>query len=135
MVSSNATRNAGASKKKEEILKFVDSQMEQDDEASLEDLQLLLQREGVIVSLTSTWHWWRELGWSTKGTKYCQVVLEANTEKLLDWTKANVDDIYLGDLVFTDETTVQLENHRRLTCYKKGKETKIQAQAQAQAPH
>ena len=101
--------------------------MEQDDEASLEDLRLLLQK-GVIVLLTSIWRWWREPGWSNKGTKYCQMVREVNVEKRLDWEKANVDDIYLGKLVFTDETTVQLENPCRLTCYKEGrKETKIQA--------
>ena len=33
------------SKKNKEILKFVNSQMEQDDDASLEDLWLLLQKE------------------------------------------------------------------------------------------
>ena len=52
-VSSSAARDVGASsesdeqarlpKMKEEILKFADSRMEWDDEASLEDLWLLLQ--------------------------------------------------------------------------------------------
>ena len=54
-ISSSDTRNAGASsesdkqarlpKKTKKILKLVDSYIEWDNEASLEDLQLLLQKE------------------------------------------------------------------------------------------
>ena len=33
----------------------------------------------------------------------------------------NIDSLDLSNLIFTDETTVQLENHRRTTCYKRGR--------------
>ena len=57
----------------------------------------------------------------TKGTKYCQMIREVNVEKHLEWAKENIDDIDLNTLIFTDATTVQLENHQRTTSYKKGR--------------
>ena len=108
-------------KKTAALLKLVDSHMERDDDLSLEDLKTALQKEGISVSVSSLHRWRQELGWTTKGTKYCQMVKEANVEKRLDWARANVEEINLEKLVFTDETTVQLENHLRVTCYKKGR--------------
>ena len=102
--------------------KLVGSHMEKDDELLLEDLKTALKKEGISVSVSSLHRWRQELGWTTKGTKYCQMVREANVEKRLDWARANVEEINLEKLVFTDDTTVQLENHCRVTCYKKGRE-------------
>ena len=107
-------------KKTEAVLKLIDSHMEKDDELSLEDFRTALQKEDISVSVSSLHRWRQELGWTTKGTKYCQMVKEVNVEKRLDWAKENCEDINLDNLVFTDETTVQLENHRRVTWYKKG---------------
>ena len=110
-----------SSKRTDDILKKIDEQMEENDETTLEELRLQLEKEGINVSVSSIHRWRQDLGWTTKGTKYCQLIRDANVEKRLDWAVKNVDDIYLDNLVFTDETTVQLENHRRTTCYKKGR--------------
>ena len=37
--------------------------------------------EGVQVSITTVHRWRNELGWSSKGMKYCQLIREANLEK------------------------------------------------------
>ena len=39
--------------------------------------------------------------------------------KRLAWAIKN-KDMFLEDVIYTDETTVQLETHRRTCCYKKG---------------
>ena len=39
--------------------------------------------EGVQVSITIVHCWQNELGWSSKGTKYYQLIREANLEKRL----------------------------------------------------
>ena len=37
--------------------------------------------EGAQVSITTVHRWRNELGWSSKRTKYCQLIREANFEK------------------------------------------------------
>ena len=39
--------------------------------------------EGVQVSITTVHRWQKKLGWSSKHTKYCQLIREANLEKRL----------------------------------------------------
>ena len=36
--------------------------------------------EGVQVSITTVHRWRNELGWSSKGMKYCQLIRETNLE-------------------------------------------------------
>ena len=52
------------------------------------------------------------------GTKYSQMIREVNKEKRLKWAKENLDMTF-QDVIYTDETTVQIETHR-CTCYKWG---------------
>ena len=44
--------------------------------------------EGVQVSISTVHHWQNELGWSSKCTKYCQLIWEANLEKRLLVTRS-----------------------------------------------
>ena len=57
------------------------------------------------------------------------MICEANEKKRLKWAKKN-KDISFKDVIYTDETTVQLEMDRQTWCYKRT-EAEIQAQAQA----
>jgi len=63
--------------------------------------------------------WWTELGRKFKGTSYCQMIREANEER--DWSGQRRTKIHMSfeDVVYTDETTVQMVMHRRTCCYKK----------------
>ena len=71
-------REAGtdkASKKTPDSLGKVDEQTESNDETSLEELRVVMQDVHSMKMSVSTLHRWREqLGWSAKGTKYCQMI-------------------------------------------------------------
>ena len=54
------------------------------------------------------------MGWTAKGTKYCQMIREVN-KKRLKWATENHT---FESVIF--ETTVQMETHRRTCCYKRG---------------
>ena len=78
-------RKAGmgkASKKTPDLLRKVDEQMESNDETSLEELRVVMQNvHGIKVSVSTLHRWHEELRWSAKGTKYCQMIREANVGK------------------------------------------------------
>ena len=47
------------------------------------------------------------------------MIQEVNKEKRPAWAIKN-KDMFWEDVIYTDETTVQIETHRRTCCYKKG---------------
>ena len=59
------------------------------------------------------------LGWTFRGSAYCQLIRAQNKEKRLEWAESYLHDGF-EDVVWTDETTVQLETHRRFCCRKNG---------------
>ena len=48
------------------------------------------------------------------------MIRDANKEKRLAWACEH-KGLNFEDVVYTDETTVQIETHRRTCCYKKDK--------------
>ena len=76
----------------------------------------------IAVSLRTV-KWARsELGWVAKRTRYCTLISTENQEKHLEWYKAQQasGELEFENVLWTDECTIQLENHRRITFYKKG---------------
>ena len=63
-----------------------------------------------------------KLGWTYRGSRYCQLICQANKEKRLDWARAHLHDDF-EDVVWSDETTVQLECHKRFCCRKERRAT------------
>ena len=59
------------------------------------------------------------LGWTFRGSAYCQMIREANKVKRLEWALRNQNDEF-DDVIWSDECTIQLENHRRFCCRKVG---------------
>ena len=59
------------------------------------------------------------LGWTFGGSAYCQMIREANKVNRLEWGIAYQRD-ESEDVIWSDECTIQLENHRRLCCRKVG---------------
>ena len=104
-----------------EILHIVENQMQLDDETTAIQLQRLLVEAGHPLSLKTILHSRSQLGWTFRGSAYCQLICEANTQKRLDWAhtyfeKAANDEF--EDVVWTDESRIQLETHRH-HCYRK----------------
>ena len=101
----------------------VDSQMRLDDETTAIQLYALLQLKGFNISLATILRARTALGWTFRGSAYCQLIREANKLKRLDWAKANLNTNF-EDVIWSDETSIQLESYRRHCCRKIGKAPK-----------
>jgi len=53
------------------------------------------------------------LGWTFRGSAYCQLIRDVNKEKRLDFAWAHSSDNF-GNVIFTDECSVQLETQTAL---------------------
>ena len=100
-----------------EIYQFIERVMREDDETTATQLQAKLANAGVYISLATIVRSRVQLGWIYRGSAYCQLIRNANKEKRLEFAYAYLHDSF-DDVIWNDETTVQLENHRRY-CYRK----------------
>ena len=94
--------------------------MRMDDETTATQLQAKLATHSVYVSLATIVRNRVKLGWIYRGSAYCQLIREPNKKKRLEFALANLHDSF-DDVIWSDETTVQLETHRR-HCYRKAGE-------------
>ena len=93
--------------------------MQVNDETTGKELVSSLNQIGVSISTTTALKGRRLLGWTRRGTAYCQMIRAPNRSKRLEWAQ----QIWGGtfeDVIWMDETSVQMETHRRFHCYKKG---------------
>ena len=81
-----------ASKLTDKIRETIDDQMKKNDETTGLELQKLLKKEieGFDASVSSILRRRNDLGWTAKGTKYCQMIREVNKEKRLKWAKDTI---------------------------------------------
>lgn len=103
-----------------EIKAIVDRQMQLDDETSAIQLHAMLTEQyGLNVSRRTILRCRTSLGWTFRGSAYCQLIRDANKLKRLDWCQQHpYSEAAFKDVIFTDECTVQLESHRRFCCRK-----------------
>ena len=97
--------------------------MRADDETTAIQLHRLLKRNNVSVSLSTILRSRKALGWTFRGSAYCQLIRNANKVKRLDWAKENVGKDF-PDVIWTDECSIQMESHRRHCCRKVGEAPK-----------
>ena len=102
-----------------EIKAIVDEQMKRDDETTAFQLHRLLTEKGYNLTRRTVLRCRTELGWTFRGSSYCQLIREANKVKRLEWALQNRNDTF-ENVVWTDESTIQLETHRRFCCRRKG---------------
>ena len=82
------SRKTGSGKKSivnDDIKRTIEEQMNKDDETTIEELKAILTGKGYSASLSSIGRWRCDLGWTSKSTKYCQMIREKNVEKRLQW--------------------------------------------------
>lgn len=96
---------------------LIEHAMRQDDETTATQLQAMLASKNVYVSLATIVRNRVELGWTYRGSAYCQLIRQQNKCKRLDWARTYINDDF-NNVIWTDETSVQLETHKRL-CYRK----------------
>ena len=75
--------------------------------------------DDIHVSTRTVLRWRKQLGWTSKSTSYCQMIRDVNKEKRLAWAIQN-KDMSFKDVIFSDESTIQIKTHRRTCCYKRG---------------
>lgn len=117
-------RPARPKKLSTEQYEFIDEAMTENDELTARQMRQMLEARwpNTIVSLNTVKRARKHLGWVATRPKYSQLVREANKEKRVLWCKKQLaaKEKFL-DVVFTDESTVQLDNHGRL-CFRKRKQ-------------
>ena len=110
----------------EAVKVIVEQQMQNDDETTASQLQVLLSSKGFTLCLSTILRCRKSLGWTFRGSAYCQMIRQANKVKRLDWARTYAHEADAGflDVIFTDETSIQLESHRRFCCRKVGEPPK-----------
>ena len=101
------------------VLGLIEAAMREDDETTATQLQARLAAHSVYVSLTTILRNRRQLGWIYRGSAYCQLIRNVNKQKRLEWARAHLNDNF-DDVIWSDESSIQLDCHRRYCCRKEG---------------
>lgn len=107
------------SKITEEIKAIVEEQMRADDETTAVQLHKLLNDKGYTISLRTVLRCRVSLGWTFRGSSYCQLIRGVNKEKRLTFARQILGENF-NNVIFTDECSIQAESHRRFCCRKRG---------------
>lgn len=101
------------------VQQIIELAMRHDDQTTATQLHIKLATYGLYVSLTTILLNRHQLGWVYRGSAYCQLIRQANKQKQLDWACTYLHDSF-DDVIWSNETTVQLESHRRFSYRKEG---------------
>ena len=71
------------------------------------------------------------LGWVSKRTRYYALISERNQEKRVEFCKKLVenDNLIFSNVIWTDECSVQLESHRKVTYHRRGEPARMCSKA------
>jgi hypothetical protein len=94
--------------------------MEKNDETTATDLAKMIREQfQVDISETTIRRTRRKLGWLSTGTKYCQLVREANRKKRLRFCQdLQSTNEKFQDVIFTDESSIAMERHSKITFHR-----------------
>ena len=104
------------------LLQTIEDIMQADDEAiSVQIRSYLLQRSQRLLSLSTICV--SDANWAgrTEGQSTANLFAKANKEKRLEWARAHLHDNF-EDVLWTVESSVQLQCHKRFCCRKKGEQ-------------
>jgi len=103
-----------------EVKIIVEAQMQKDDETTAHQLHKLLLESGHRMSISTVLRCRIQLGWTFRGSAYCQLIRAANKTKRLAWAQQYLCEANHGfkDVIWTDESSIQMETHKRF-CYRK----------------
>lgn len=114
---------------------FIDEEMTKNSELTGYELMKSINNKfGLKVSVSTVLRARRKLGWKFTGTRYCQMISEKNRQARYKFAvKCLRNKEVFDDVVFTDETKINMECHTRRQCRKEG--TPIRQQLRAVAKH
>ena len=106
-----------------EVKALVEQKMREDDETTAIQLHTILVRSGYTMTLQTVLRCRSALGWTFRGSAYCQLIRQENKGKHLEWAQQHRNDDF-ANVIWTDERSVQMESHRRFCCRKRGEAPK-----------
>ena len=112
-----------------EHFQFIDEAMEADRELTSSQLHSTVVKEypDLSVSVSTIKRGRRALGWNSKRTRYCAMIIDINKEKQMTWCVDHVaeGDLELSDVIWTDESSIHLESHRKTVYQKRGQPIRL----------
>ena len=84
--------------------------MREDDEATAVQLHALLVCSGYTMTFKTVLRCRSALGWTFRGSAYCQLIRQENKAKRLEWAQQHRNDNF-ADVIWTDNCSVQMESH------------------------
>ena len=113
----------------DEQIRYIDDELAKNDELTARRLRAMLETKWPqmkSVSLKTIKRTRRRLGWLKSCLKYCQMIREANKELRKQWCELMIaDKETFGDVIFSDECTVQPDSHSKLFFRKIGQPRKL----------
>ena len=108
-------------------MNFIDTEMERNDELTSPELtRRILLHFGLQFSTEKVRRLRQKLGWVQTGTKYCQLIREPNRVKQLEFSeKCLRENEQFDNVILTDECSVLLENHSKLSFHRKREQPKL----------
>ncbi|KAJ8030040.1 Transposable element Tcb1 transposase [Holothuria leucospilota] len=96
---------------------IIENRLRNNDELTAADLQREITKEtGKKISISTIKEHRQKLGWVCTGTRYCQLVRQANKKKRLIFA---LNCLSTGEtfenVIFTDECSIELDNHANIT--------------------
>ena len=122
----DAPRCGRTAKLAPETIAYIEEKMQENDELTSRELKDKLSNEcDVQISEATIRRVRRKLGWKVEKARYCQLVREQNKIKRLAFClKAFTEKDTFENVIFTDETSVQMEQHARVCFHKDGTQPK-----------
>jgi hypothetical protein len=76
--------------------------MRLNDETTAIQLHDILTHHGISVSIRTVLRSHQELGWTFRGSAYCQLIRDVNKAKRLEWAQQHTGDTF-DNVIWSDE--------------------------------
>ena len=109
------------------MVNFLDAEMERNDEMTSPELtRRVNDRFSTQFTQAKIKRHRRKLGWVCTKTKYCQLIRKPNRVKRLEFSqKCLEENEQFDDVIFTDECSVVLENHSKISFHREWEHPKL----------
>lgn len=106
----------------DEHCQFMDMKLKENNELTGKELKGLIQQQfGLTASVRTVLRARKKIGWLYGKTRYCQMVSEKNKIARLEFANRCLETGEdFENVIFTDETKIQLKSNVRRQCHKKG---------------
>ncbi|CAB4032482.1 Transposable element Tcb2 transposase [Paramuricea clavata] len=122
----DAPRSGRNAKLAPEAIAYIEEKMQENDELTSRELKEKMANEcDIQISEATIRRVRRKLGWKVENARYCQLVCEPNKIKRMAFClKAFTEKDMFKNVIFMDETSVQMEQYARVCFHKDGTQPK-----------